>query len=203
MVPITTCPGHDIWNALIKMNGLSHGSTYRFGDSLFIYFKNYLVLQNICKQRSMKIRMIKRWVRGNIREWLQSRWAENQWLSAGDQPPARGWSWRAKLKASALRGSGHLGRMNTSGSSCALIVQARRGWVRKWDYTDSVPPSACGGLPPKRRVNEGEEAKAVLEVTVSALRVPARMASCSGVTASVSFPYVVLIQSYGTFIQLR
>lgn len=66
-----------------------------------------------------------------------------------------------------------------------------------------MPPSALCGLPPKRRVNEGEEAKAVLEVTVSALRVPARMASCSGVTVFVSFPYVVLIQSYGTFIQLR
>lgn len=65
-----------------------------------------------------------------------------------------------------------------------------------------MPPSAHRGLPSKRRVSEGEEAKAVLEVTVSALRVPARMASCSGVTASVSFPYVALIQSYGTFIQL-
>lgn len=66
-----------------------------------------------------------------------------------------------------------------------------------------MPSSAHCELSPKRRVSEGGEAKAVLEVTVSSLRVPARMASCSGVTASVSFSYVVLIQSYGTFIQLR
>lgn len=110
-----------------------------------------------------------------------------------DQPQARGWLWRAKLKASALRGFGQQGQMNTSGNSCALILQARHGWARKWDYADSVPSSAHWGLPPKRRVSEGEMAKAMLEVTVSALVVPARMALCSGVSASVSFPYVVLI----------
>lgn len=48
-------------------------------------------------------------------------------------------------------------------------------------------PSPHWGLPSTRRGPEGEEAEAALEVTVRALRVPARLASCSGVTASVSF----------------
>lgn len=44
------------------------------------------------------------------------------------------------------------------------------------------------GSTPEKRGSEGEEAKAASELTFSALGVPATMASCSGVTASVSFP---------------
>lgn len=54
-----------------------------------------------------------------------------------------------------------------------------------------APPSPHWGLPPKSRGGGGEEAKGVLAVTGSALRVPSGRPSVLGVAAAASFPMCV------------